>query len=167
MWSIVDAIRRPKPAPMIAVSSPLTGRVQVCSTLTFFMKTLYDHIGAITALYYKGNCRLFFFIQNGANPPVYSARQVQPAESGARAGVSNPKSIAGYTGSGYINGATFDAAGDKIVVTASISTAGSYRLKIRYYGAYGTKNQDIYINGAFIGNIEFPSSTGWVEKNAY
>jgi len=100
-----------------------------------------------------------------ASRSLYGVDVVLQAETGSLTGVSTANSIAGFTGSGYINGATFDTSGDRILVTTSISTAGSYQLKIRYHGAYGTKRQDIYINGALIGNIEFPSSTGWVEKD--
>jgi len=100
-----------------------------------------------------------------ASHSLYGVDVVLQAEAGTLTGVSTASSIAGFTGTGYINGSTFDASGDRILVTTSISTAGSYQLKIRYYGAYGTKWQDIYINGALIGNIEFPSSTGWVEKD--
>jgi len=126
------------------------------------MKSVYDCIG--NHCYTGVNQWLIIFILLIANPNLHAQVTLQ-AENGTLTGVSTATSVAGYTGTGYVNGATFDAAGDKIVVTTNISTAGSYQLKIRYYGAYGSKNQDIYINGAFIGNINFPASSSWVEKD--
>src|SRR5688572_20222932 len=129
------------------------------------MKILYDRIGANKQFCPGVNRLLLVLTLLLFNLNAYAADIVLQAESGTLTGVSTATTITGYTGSGYVNGATFDAAGDKIVVTTTISTAGSYQLKIRYYGAYGSKNQDIYINGAFIGNINFPASSGWVEKD--
>jgi hypothetical protein len=126
------------------------------------MKSLYDRIGAIHPNSRRSLVALMLLV---ATVNLHAADVVLQAESGTLTGVSTATSVAGYTGTGYVNGATFDAAGDKIVVTTNIATAGSYQLKIRYYGAYGSKYQDIYINGTFIGNINFPASSGWVEKD--
>ena len=129
------------------------------------MKSLYHRVFALIQFFVGTNRWLLLFLLLIANLNLFAADVVLQAESGTLTGVSTATTVAGYTGTGYVNGATFDAAGDKIVVTVSISTAGSYQLKIRYNGAYGSKYQDIYINGALIGNINFPSSSGWVEKD--
>jgi len=129
------------------------------------MKNFYHRIGAMNQFYIGVNRWLLVLALLIANLDSYAADVILQAEGGTLTGVSTATTVAGYTGTGYVNGATFDAAGDKIVVTTNISTAGSYQLKIRYNGAYGSKNQDIYINGAFIGNINFPASSGWVEKD--
>jgi hypothetical protein len=129
------------------------------------MKNSFTRIGATNQFNREGKRWLLAFILIILSLSVNAADIILQAESGTLTGVSTANTIAGYTGTGYINGATFDAAGDKIVVAASVSVAGSYRLKIRYNGAYGSKNQDVYINGAFIGNINFPASSGWVEKD--
>jgi hypothetical protein len=128
------------------------------------MNHLCNYISQISRSYRRNLSFLFIFLFSTSHA-LLAADIILQAESGALTGVSTANSIAGYTGSGYVNGATFDAAGDKILVTANLSNAGSYQLKIRYYGAYGQKNQDVYINGTLIGNIEFPASTGWVEKD--
>lgn len=129
------------------------------------MKNFYPRIGGTNQLHRKGRCSSLALIFIVASLSVSAADVILQAESGTLTGVSTATTVAGYTGSGYVNGATFDATGDRIIVSTSISTAGSYQLKIRYYGAYGPKNQDIYINGTFIGNINFPASSGWVERD--
>src|SRR5688572_15942705 len=129
------------------------------------MKNLYHRIGATNQFYREGRRWSLVFMLIITSLSTYAADVILQAESGTLTGVSTATTVAGYTGTGYVNGATFDAAGDKIVVNTTISPAGSYQLKIRYYGAYGSKNQDIYINGTFIGNINFPASSGWVERD--
>jgi hypothetical protein len=128
-----------------------------------FMKHRYFPIKPIRHFRFVATQWLLLFALLIVTANASAADITLQAESGTLTGVSTANSIAGYTGSGYINGATFDAAGDRIAVTANIPTAGSYQLKIRYNGAYGTKRQDVYINGVLIGNIEFLSSGGWVE----
>jgi hypothetical protein len=86
---------------------------------------------------------------------------VAQAEAGTLVGCSVATSLAGYTGTGFVNGSTFDASGDKFTVNLSVTTAGSYTLRFRYAGVYGEKRQDVYVNGVNKGNIAFPSSTSW------
>lgn len=128
------------------------------------MKNLHNSPDAF-ASFCPGVKWLLFVMLFVAGLRLYAVDITLQAESGTLTGVSTATTVAGYTGTGYVNGATFDAAGDKIVVTTNISTAGSYQLRIRYNGAYGPKNQDIYINGTLIGNINFPASSGWVERD--
>ncbi len=67
----------------------------------------------------------------------------------------------GYTGTGYVN---FNASSDAAVQWNSIycAVAGTKNVKIRYALESGTRNLDVYVNGAkVIGNSSFSSTGGW------
>jgi mannan endo-1,4-beta-mannosidase len=85
------------------------------------------------------------------------------AENGTNTGVTNASSIAGYSGTGYVDGASLDNSGDLIKVVLNV-TAGTYQLNVRYNGRFGNKNQDLFVNGNSIGTIEFAASSQWATK---
>ncbi|WP_404424301.1 CBM35 domain-containing protein [Nibricoccus sp. IMCC34717] len=87
------------------------------------------------------------------------------AEAGTLTGCSTATALAGYQGSGYVNGTTFDVSGDKVTVTVNQATAGNRTIRIRFAAPYGEKYQDVYVNGVFRGNVQFPSSTTWTTKD--
>jgi mannan endo-1,4-beta-mannosidase len=85
------------------------------------------------------------------------------AENGANIGVANANSFAGYSGTGYTDGSSFDNNGDAVRVTLNVSS-GTYALSIRYNGRYGEKYQDLYVNGNYNSTIQFPFTTNWDTK---
>ncbi|CCH55304.1 putative secreted beta-mannosidase [Fibrisoma limi BUZ 3] len=87
------------------------------------------------------------------------------AETGVLTGVLVGNSIAGYSGSGYVDGASLDGTGDNIKVTANVAQAGTYPLAVRYNGRFGEKYQDIYVNGTLFGYVNFPAINGWATKS--
>lgn len=90
------------------------------------------------------------------------------AEDAALTGVSISKSGTGFSGTGYMDGGTFDAAGDKITFTVSVAITASYPLVIRFQNTCGAceKAQNVSINGgpdkytSFLG-----TSASWQDLN--
>jgi len=83
------------------------------------------------------------------------------AEDADMYGVNTSSSREGYSGTGYVDGSTFDQDGDKIIFTVNAETAGSYNLRIGYGGFYGDKHQYIYVNGEQIAYFQFPETNEW------
>ena len=85
------------------------------------------------------------------------------AENAVLSGVSIAKSISGYSGTGYMDGGTFDVETDKITFTVNVVTAASYPLIIRFQNTCGAceKAQNISINGSTPKYTTFPG-TGFV-----
>lgn len=71
------------------------------------------------------------------------------AEDAALTGVSTSQSVAGFSGTGHVDGGTLDADGDKITFTVNVGTAASYPLVIRFNNTCGTceKAQFVSVNG--------------------
>jgi mannan endo-1,4-beta-mannosidase len=86
------------------------------------------------------------------------------AENGNNSGVINASSISGFSGNGYVDGTSFDNAGDNIKVVINVTNAGTFNLNIRYNGRFGEKYQDVFINGTSIGTIQFAASSQWATK---
>lgn len=74
------------------------------------------------------------------------------AESAQLNGVTVASSANGYSGTGYIDAASFDATNDNVTFTVSAPSAGTYPLVIRYGGFNGDKTQTIVVNGTTISN---------------
>jgi hypothetical protein len=70
------------------------------------------------------------------------------AENAALTGMTTATAIAGYTGTGYIDG--MDVAGDKVVFTVNMAAAGSYPLTVRFRNSCAPceKFQNVKINAA-------------------
>jgi Glycosyl hydrolase family 26/Carbohydrate binding module (family 35)/Secretion system C-terminal sorting domain len=82
------------------------------------------------------------------------------AETGILTGTVVETSIAGYSGTGYVNG--FDNDGDKAEVSFSLAEAGNYNIYVGYGAPYGDKKNIISINGNSA-EISFPVITGFAE----
>jgi mannan endo-1,4-beta-mannosidase len=85
------------------------------------------------------------------------------AESGVLTGVNIAAQTSNSSGT-YVTG--FDAAGDKVTVTVTVTKSAIYDLIITYRGNQGQKIQDLYVNGASDGSLTFPSSTNFVPIDA-
>jgi mannan endo-1,4-beta-mannosidase len=91
------------------------------------------------------------------------------AEDAALTGVSIAKSLAGYSGTGYMDAGSFDADGDKITFTVNVATTASYPLIIRFVNSCGAceKAQNISVNGGSAKSTIFlGTSTTWQDLNA-
>ncbi len=82
-------------------------------------------------------------------------------EDGTLTGVSTTSTGSGYEGAGYIDGGTFNDNGDKVSVTVTLNAAGTHNLRIRFSAPFGTKYNDLYVNGNSLGQVQFNSNSGW------
>ena len=90
------------------------------------------------------------------------------AENATLSGVSIAKSIAGFSGTGYMDGGTFDVETDKITFTVNVATTASYPLIIRFQNTCGAceKAQNISINGGTAKYTTFPGTGSvWQDLN--
>jgi len=90
------------------------------------------------------------------------------AEDAQLTGVAIAKSIAGFSGTGYMDGGTFDAEGDKITFTVQVPATAIYPLTISFLNTCGVcdKAQNISINGAAAMYTEFKgTSLTWQDLN--
>lgn len=83
------------------------------------------------------------------------------AEEGDLQGTVIENSRSGYSGTGYVTG--FDQDNDAVTLTITVEDQGLYELKIGYAAPHGYKENDIYINGSYVGSQEFPESTSFNE----
>jgi hypothetical protein len=93
-----------------------------------------------------------------------STHTTYQAESATLTGVSTATAKTGYSGTGYVNGATLDANGDKISWTVNVPSAGNYELIIRYHGEYGTKTNDLWVNNVQRQQTSYAGTSAWTEK---
>ncbi|HLN73972.1 MAG TPA: glycosyl hydrolase [Prolixibacteraceae bacterium] len=101
--------------------------------------------------------------------PTVAAPVKYEAEDAVLTGVLIAKSIAGYSGTGYMDGGSFDATGDKITFTVTVPATAIYPLTIRFLNTCGAceKAQDISINGAAAVYTTFTgTSATWQDLNA-
>ncbi|HET6557890.1 MAG TPA: glycosyl hydrolase [Prolixibacteraceae bacterium] len=84
------------------------------------------------------------------------------AEDALLTGVTIGKSVAGYSGTGHVDGGSLDAEGDKITFTVNVATAASYPLVIRFNNTCGAceKAQFVSINGGADKYTTFNGTTG-------
>ncbi len=90
------------------------------------------------------------------------------AENAVLTGVSIASSLPGYSGTGYMDGGTFDVETDKITFTVNVATAASYPLVIRFQNTCGAceKAQKISVNGGINTYTTFPGiSSSWQDLN--
>jgi mannan endo-1,4-beta-mannosidase len=91
------------------------------------------------------------------------------AEDALLTGVSVAKSLTGYSGTGYMDGGSFDAEGDKITFTVNVAKAASYPLIIRFQNTCGScfKAQNISVNGGPAKYTDFQANKAdWEDLNA-
>jgi aspartate 1-decarboxylase len=82
------------------------------------------------------------------------------AENGTLTGTVIESSVAGFSGTGYVNG--FDNDGDKVTVTFTLSQAGNYNIYVGYAAPYGDKINILSINENNT-DMSFPASAGFRE----
>ncbi|KAF2256087.1 glycoside hydrolase family 26 protein [Trematosphaeria pertusa] len=81
------------------------------------------------------------------------------AESATLSGVTVGTSVAGFSGTGYIEG--FDTSTDSITFTINSTTSQLYDLSIIYNGPYGDKYTYIVLNNAGGSQVSLPATTAW------
>jgi len=111
------------------------------------------------------NSFLFLFLPLIINAQTPDA--IAEAETGTlEGGLTIAKSLAGYSGTGYI--ANFRSTSDKVAVTVSVPTSGFYRLMIRYRSEDITqdKTENLDINGSGVSPVLFPKTSTWAEVDA-
>lgn len=90
---------------------------------------------------------------------VLAAPVTYEAENGILNGTAVATSLAGYSGTGYVNG--FDTTGDSASVSINISTAGLYRITLRFAAPWGAKYNKFYVDSQFQSSVYFPSSSSF------
>ncbi|KAJ4363046.1 hypothetical protein N0V83_010164 [Neocucurbitaria cava] len=83
------------------------------------------------------------------------------AENATLSGVTVGTSVAGYTGSGYVEG--FDEAADKITFSVSVNASSLYDLSIIYNGPYGDKYTQVVLNSAGGGQVLLNTGSNTIE----
>jgi uncharacterized protein YjdB len=88
--------------------------------------------------------------------------QKYEAEDAVLYGISVASYGSGYSGSGYLDGNTFDQEGDRIVFNVNVPSTGQYALGIRFRNVCGVceKYQYVKINGGVSVNTHFNGTTG-------
>lgn len=100
----------------------------------------------------------------GPTPTPGGSTVKAEAESGTLAGGATiATSRSGYSGAGYVT--NFVNTGDAVTDSVSMSSAGSYNLKIRYFSEFGDKPNEVYVNGISLGLKTFTQTTTWTELN--
>ncbi|KAF2105632.1 mannan endo-1,4-beta-mannosidase-like protein [Lophiotrema nucula] len=102
--------------------------------------------------------RLLFGVFTAASSAVAQTVTYQ-AESAALSGVTVGTSVAGYSGTGYVEG--FDTATDTITFTINSTVAQLYDLQITYNGPYGDKYTNVVLNSAGGSRVSLPATTNW------
>jgi len=113
---------------------------------------------------YKANTTVYIDNQNVSLTALYKKASPKirlEAEDAELTGVAISTERAGYSGTGYVNGSTFDQENDKITFSIDAAEAGKYRLLIGYGGFYGEKYQYIYVNGVNLAYFYFPPTSTW------
>ncbi|KAH9868926.1 hypothetical protein J1614_008001 [Plenodomus biglobosus] len=86
------------------------------------------------------------------------------AEDATLSGVTVGTSVAGFSGSGYVE--NFADATDKITFTVTASASALYDLSIVYNGPYGDKFTSVVLNGAGGSQVSLPATTSWTTVSA-
>ncbi|KAH8643320.1 hypothetical protein IG631_00783 [Alternaria alternata] len=86
------------------------------------------------------------------------------AEDAVLSGTTVATSVAGYTGSGYVDG--FSDATDKVTFQIPSNTTGLYDLSLIYNGPNGDKQTYIVLNGGSGSQVSLPATTKWTTVSA-
>ncbi|XP_014552024.1 glycoside hydrolase family 26 protein [Bipolaris victoriae FI3] len=81
------------------------------------------------------------------------------AEDAMLSGTTVGSSVAGFTGTGYVEG--FSDATDKVTFNISSQTGGLHDLELIYNGPYGDKFTNIVFNNAGGSQVSLPATTKW------
>jgi hypothetical protein len=99
------------------------------------------------------------------NLAVTSVTPPQPGQYEAEAGSFNSgptvaTAIAGYSGSGYLTG--FTSQGARVIVAASVPSAGTYAVGLRYANTSGSAQSiSLYLNGLKSQQLSLAAASGW------
>ncbi|WP_274361304.1 glycosyl hydrolase [Paenibacillus thermotolerans] len=96
--------------------------------------------------------------------PVPDGYTLTEAETGTLQGTFVDTSVKGYSGTGHVTG--FDQSGDSLTVSVAATEAGPYSLLIRYAAPYGFKKNHLYVNGDYLGEIDFEYTNRFKDTNA-
>lgn len=90
------------------------------------------------------------------------------AEDGIYNGVLTGTSVAGFSGTGYVE--SFDGATDTLTLSVSSSTQALYNVVVHYSAPYGGKQTTMVLNGASSSSVVFEDMTGstilWKDASA-
>jgi len=128
-----------------------------------FFQCLLTLIFAFTAFCSEGSRGI-----SSANSPQENITRYE-AEDAVLTGVNIAKSIAGYSGTGYMDGGSFDNTGDKITFKVKVATAAQYPLIIRFQNTCGSclKAQNISVNGGPANYTDFQATKAdWEDLDA-
>jgi len=99
------------------------------------------------------------------NLTVSSVTPPQPGQYEAEAGFFNSgpsvaTAIAGYSGSGYLTG--FTNQGARVIVSATVPSAGAYSVALRYANSSGSAQSiSLYLNGLKNQQLNLAAGSGW------
>ena len=100
------------------------------------------------------------------NVDVTNGAKVE-AEDGIFNGVLTGTSVAGFSGTGYVE--SFDGATDSLTLTVTSTAQALYNVVVRYAAPYGYKQTTLTLNGASSSNVIFEDGTGlpnpWADAN--
>lgn len=83
---------------------------------------------------------------------------IKEAETGVLTGTFVNNFVAGFSGSGYVDG--FDNDGDNVLITIAVPTAGLYKLEMTY-ASTSHKENHLYINGVYSGELIMNQTSGF------
>ncbi|CAI6332666.1 unnamed protein product [Periconia digitata] len=86
------------------------------------------------------------------------------AESATLTGVTVGTSVAGFTGTGYVEG--FDTEGDSITFAINSTKSQLYDLHVIYNGPYGDKYTNVVLNNLAGSQVFLPATTAWTTVSA-
>ncbi|WP_082053509.1 glycoside hydrolase family 66 protein [Gordoniibacillus kamchatkensis] len=87
------------------------------------------------------------------------AGNVYEAETAIKSGVTTNTNHTGYTGTGFVDGFASSNKGVSFIVNAT--TNDDYSLRFRYGNGGSNATRDVYVDGAYAGTVQFPSTGSW------
>lgn len=89
---------------------------------------------------------------------------IYEAEDGLLVGTTVGTTVAGFTGTGYVE--SIDNEGDSLTFTITSATAGLYDLKLRYAAPYGAKYTRYSLNGGSGAEVSLPAIDTFADADA-
>lgn len=87
---------------------------------------------------------------------VSDSKRYEAEDATLTGNASVESSLAGYSGTGYVN----QKEGD-IIFKTSVPESAKYKIQLRYWGNNGKKENDLYINGTKLSSISFDATDQW------
>lgn len=82
------------------------------------------------------------------------------AETAIKTGVTTNTDHAGYSGSGFVDG-FYGGGGKGVSFVVQAASDDDYSLRFRYANGGSTAARDVYVDGAYAGTVQFPSTANW------